>query len=413
MALQRSFSSMLNEFVTGDILTESLVKRMWFLSRVEMKKNWKNGAYPVPFEGNPPTSMQFGGLTPVNDIAEADFVRGEVGSQVKATHSLIFNQEDLAEHDGKIPESTFLDVMERQIGPGMNFFREQLSHQMIGGPHVCTVTAEGSAASGIYTVDRIERLNLKQKMTLKDSNSAALTVYVTAIDLNNSTVTLSLSRGGAAADLSAYTIAQTAKLYHPGGDVSTFTSMRSALLSYANSGAQTLHGQTKLSYPYLQCINKSGSDVTASNIVEKLFDFYVDVRRKARGEASELVMSLKHWGSCMKSQQIEKGAYKVVGEPKKSEYGWWETTIASSKTGESLKLVAVQEFDDDIIVAFDPGSVHVASNGGVQKIKTPEGKEFYVVRNSSGYQYVVDVIFRGEVVWTGPTRNGILHSISY
>jgi hypothetical protein len=412
MALQRSFASMLNEYVTGGVLTESLVKRMWFFNTVEHKTNWKNGAYPVPFEGNVPSSIQFNGLTPANDIAEADFVRGEASTQVKATHSLIFNQEDLAEHDGKIPESTFLDVMERQIGPGMNFFKESLSHQMLAGPSVCTVTEEASSASGIYTVNRIERLNLKQKMVLKDSGGQ-VTVYVTAIDLNTDKVTLSLTRGGSAANLSAYTIAQGAKLYHPGGESSTFTSMRSALLSLTNGGATTLHGQTKTAYPYLQCINKSGSDITSSNILDKLFDFYVDVRKKARGNANQLVMSYKHWGSIMKSQQITKGAYRVVADPKKSEYGWWETTIASTTSGESLTIVAVQEMDDDIIVAFDKASVHVASNGGVQKIKTPEGKEFYVVRNTTGYQYVVDVIFRGEVIWKAPTRNGILHSISY
>jgi hypothetical protein len=413
MALQRSFSSMLNEFVTGSVLTESLVKRMWFFNEVEHKTNWKNGTYPVPFEGNVPTSIQFNGLTPANDIAEADFVRGEASTQVKATHSLIFNQEDLAEHDGKIPESTFIDVMERQIGPGMNFFKESLSHQMLCGPQVCTVTAEGSAASGIFTVDHIERLNLKQKLMIKDSSTAAVAVYVTAIDLNADTATFSLSRGGSAANLSAYTIADGAKLYHPGGESGTFTSMRQALLSLANGGAATLHSQTKLSYPYLQCINKDGSGITASNILEKLFDFYVDVRKKARGNANQLLMSYKHWGSVMKSQQIEKGAYKVVNDPKRSEYGWWETTIASTKSGETLTIVAIQEMDDDIIVAFDKASVHVASNGGVQKIKTPEGKEFYVVRNTTGYQYVVDIIFRGEVIWKGPTRNGIMHSISY
>lgn len=413
MALQRSFASMLNEFVTGGVLTESLVKRMWFMNTVEMKTNWKNGGYPVPFEGNAPNSIQFGGLTPANDIAEGDYVRGYVPEQVKATHSLIFNQEDLAEHDGKIPESTFLDVMEQQVGPGMNFFKESLSHQMIGGPAVVKITDSTDAATGKFVVDRIERLNLKQKLTLKDDNSGALSVYVKSIDLNENTAVFSLSRGGAAADLSAYTSGQNAKLYHPGGDNGTFTSMKSALLSLANGGAATLYGKTKLDYPYLQCINKSGADISSSNIVEKLFDFWIEVRRKARGNATQLVMSYKHWGSVMKSQQIEKGAYKVVGDPKKSEFGWWSTTIASTKNGESLEIVAVQEFDDDVIVAFDKGSVHIASNGGVQKIKTPEGKEYYVVRNTTGYQYVVDVIFRGEVVWKAPTRNGVLHSISY
>ena len=412
MTLARSFSSMSNEYLTPKLLTEELVKRMWFFSEVEHKQDWKGGTLIVPFEGNPPTSIAFNSLTASNDIAEADFVRGEVTTQIKATHSLIFNQEDLAEHDGKIPESTFLDVMERTVGPGMTFFKEALSHQMMAGPSVCTVTAEASSASGLYTLNRIERLNKGQKLVLKDSGGQ-VNVYVTAIDLNTDVATFSLSRGGAAANLSAFTIAQGAKLYHPGGETSTFTSMRSALLSSTNGGGSTLHGQTKTSYPYLQCINLSGSDITASNILEKLFDFYVNVRKKARGNANKLVMSYKHWGSCMKSQQITKGGYKVISDPKRNEFGWWETMIASTSTGESLSLVAVQEWDDTEIVAFDKGSVKVYSNGGVRKHKTPEGKEFYTVRNTTGYQYIVDVVFRGEVVWHAPTRNGILHSISY
>jgi len=412
MTLARTFASMSNEYITGKLLTEELVKRMWFFSEIEHVQNWKGGTMPVPFEGNPPTSISFNSLTASNDIAEADFVRGEVTTQVKAAHSLIFNQEDLAEHDGKIPESTFLDVMDRTVGPGMTFFKEALSHQMMAGPSVATVTAEASSASGIYTLNRIERLNKGQKLVLKDS-AGSVSVYVKTIDLNLDKATFSLSRGGAAADLSAYTIAQGAKFYHPGGESGTFTSMRSALLSSANGGAATLHGQTKLDHVYLQAINLSGSDVTASNILEKLFDFYVNVRKKARGNADKLVMSFKHWGSCMKSQQITKGAFKVVSDPKRNEFGWWETTIASTTTGESLSICAVQEWDDTEIVAFDKGSVKIYSNGGVKKHKTPEGKEFYTVRNTTGYQYIIDVLFRGEVVWHAPTRNGILHSISY
>lgn len=411
MATTRSFSAMLNEYLTPKLLTEELTKRIWFMSEVEHKMDWKGGDLIVPFEGNPATSISVGSLTASNDIAEADFVRGKVTSQPEAWFSLIFNQRDLQEHDGKIPESTFLDVMERTVGPGMDFFREALSFQFIGGPSVCAVTDDTNAATGVLIVDRVERLYKGQKLVLKDTDSQT-DVYITNIVLDTSAITVSASRGGAAANVSAHT-GTSPKLYLPGGESGLFTSMKQALLSATNGGASTLHTKTKTDYTFLQCINVSGASVTSTNIVEKLFDFYVDVRRKSRGKASKLVMSLKHWGSVMKSQQIQKGAYKVVGDPKKAEYGWWETTIASTTNGEALTVVAVPEFEDDFIVAFDPASVKIHSNGGVKKHKTPDGNEFYVVRNTSGYQYIVDTVFRGDAVWYGPTRNGVLHSISY
>lgn len=413
MATTRLFSAMLNEYLTPKLLTEELTKRIWFMSEVEHKMDWKGGDLIVPFEGNPATSISVGSLTASNDIAEADFVRGKVTSQPEAWFSLIFNQRDLQEHDGKIPESTFLDVMERTVGPGMDFFREALSYQFIGGPAVLDVTDATNAATGVLVVDRIERVYKGQKLTLDDGDSPSTDVYITGINLNTSEITVSATRGGAAANVSAYSVAQDAKLYLPGGTSGLFTSMKQALLSATNGGASTLHTKTKTDYPFLQCINVSGAAVTAANIVEKLFDFYVSVRIKSRGKASKLVMSLKHWGSVMKSQQIQKGGFKVINDPKKSEYGWWETTIASTTTGEALTVVAVPEFDDDVIVAFDPASVKIHSNGGVKKHKTPDGNEFYVVRNTSGYQYIVDTVFRGDAVWYGPTRNGVLHSISY
>jgi hypothetical protein len=402
---------MLNEYLTPKLLTSELSKRTWFLDTFEMKTDWKGGDLIVPFEGNPATSISVGELTASNDIAEADFVRGKVTTQPEVWYSLIFNQRDLAEHDGKIPESTFLDVMDRTMSSGMDFFKDQISYQFLGGPEVAVVSDDADAATGILTVDRIERLQKGQKVVLKDSDSNA-SYYITAIDLNTDKITLSSTRGGAAADVSAHT-GTSPKLYLPGGTTSVFTSSKLALLSSTNGGSDTLHTKTKTDYPYLQAIQISGADITSSNIVERIFTHYVTIRRKNRGKAKKIVMSLKHWGSVMASQQILKGAYKVVGDPKKSEYGWWETTIASSTNGESLSIVAVPEFNDSEIWYCDPTSAKVFSNGGVKKHKTPDGNEFYVVRNTSGYQYIVDICFRGEAVWHAPANNGMLYAVSY
>jgi len=411
MATSRTFSAMLNEHLTTKLMNEELSKRCWFMDTVEMKTNWKSGTLPVPFMGSVASSISFGALTASNDIAEAEAVRGEVTSQPEAWLSLIFNQRDLQEHDGKIPESTFLDVLTDTMEPAMDLFKDQLSYQFLGGTSIVTVTDATDAASGLLVVDRIERCFKGQKLVLDDANTAAADVYITAVNLNTDTITVSATRGGAAFDASDYSVAQGSKLYHQGGQAGTFTSMKGALLSATNGGSSSLYGVTKVDHTHTQAINVSGADITASNILEKLFLFYVAVRKKNRGKASKLVCSLKHWGSVMVSQQITKGAYRVVGEPKKSDYGWWETTIASSSNGESLVLCAVPEMDDDFITAFDPTSVKIQSNGGIKKHKTPDGNEFFVVRNTTGYQYIVDICFRGDAVWYGPGKNGILHSI--
>lgn len=411
MATNRSFSAMLNEYLTDELLTAELIKRNWFFSNVQFDKDWKGGDIIVPFEGNSPNSVSFGSLTASDDIAQANYVRGKITSQPEAWASLILNQRDLQEHDGKMPESTFLRIIPNQVDRLMDNFTEALSYQFLGGPSIAKVTDDTNAATGVFVVDRVERFMLNQKVSIDDDNSSPTSAYVIAVNLNTSEVTFSASRGGSAADLSAYTEAQNAKFYHPGGETSTFTSMRSALLSSAAGGASTLHGQTKTAYPYLQSICVDGSGVTSSNIVEKLFDFYLQVRKKARGNATKLLMDYSAWGAIMKSQQIQKGGYKVINDPKKAEYGWWEMTIASTTNGQSLDIVAIQEHDSDIIVAFDPACVRVKSNGGIQKHKTPDGNLYYVVRNTTGYQYILDMVFRGEAMWTAPNNCGVLYDI--
>lgn len=415
----RTFSAMLNEYLTDKLLTEELIKRDWFLSNVEMDTDWKGGTLVVPFEGNAPNSVSVGGLTATTDIVQASYIRGQMTTQPEAWASLILNQRDLQEHDGKIPESTFLRILPQQVDKLMDHFKEVLSYQFIGGAAFAKVTDLTSAATGIVGVDRIERFALNQKVDLYDATDGLHSYFITQIDLNGNKVTVSATQGGAAADIHLlYTLGNNPAFYLPGNSPgsgnSTFTSLRTALLSAANGGSDTLYGQTKLAFPYLQCVQVSGAAITGpTNIMDNLFSFYLTVRQKARGNASKLLMSYKHWGTIMRAQQTQKGAYRVVVEPKKSEYGWWETTIASTTNGMSLDIVAIQEFDDDIIVAFDPGTVRIKANGGVVKHKTPDGNLYYVIRNTTGYQYVMDMVFRGDAMWTQPSSNGVLYGISY
>lgn len=420
MATDRTFNSMLNEYLTNELLMEELIKRDYWLTKIAKDEDWKGGDVIVPFRGAQASSVRFGGLTASNDIAQSKYVRGKIQGYKECWGSLIFNETDLQQHDGKIPESTFLRVLPDEIDAFMDYYKELVSYTLgAGGSTVgfAAVTDATSAASGVMVVDRIDRFVIDQKLGLIDNDSALLPVYVTGIDINTNTVTLSLSRQGPAADVSAYTVAQHARFYYDGAydgtTYSGFISIRDALLSSTNGGSATLHGQTKTAYPYLQAVNVDGSSVSSSNILDKLFDFYVSVRIKARGQASTLVMSLKNWGSCMKSQEIHKGQFVVTSAPKKSNYGWFEMTIAATKTGESLDIAGVQEMPDDLIFAIDWSSMKFLSNGGFKKRVSPDGRMFYEIRNTTGFQYIVDTCLYGELQHTKPGNNGVLFGISY
>lgn len=422
MGTTRTFNEMLNQYLPEELLAEELIQRDYFLKTVPKDDNWKAGDLIVPFKRAGASSFSFGSLTGSTDISESDYQRGSITSMPELWGTMIFNQRDLQEHDGKMPESTFLRIIPDQVDDFMTEMKEITSVAIGSGPHCATLVGDGQAG-GTAVIDHIDRINIGQKFILDDANSAVTNVYVTAVDVNtdsssysgSGTITVSATRGGAALDISAYTVAQSAKLYHPGswdGTTSTsFTSVRQALLSAANGGSTTIHGKTKTASPILQAVNISGADITSTNILDKIFDAWTRVRSKGKGNANTIIMSFKHLGSCMKKIESDKSPFKVTMDPKADLYGWTEIGIGSVRG--NLKIVAVPSWDDDIIVFLDWTSVKFFSNGGFRKRKSPEGKQYFEVRNTTGYQYILDMCFFGEMAYLKPGHNGILYSISY
>ena len=415
MSTTRTFQDMLNEYLPNKLLKEELLKRDYILSNIEKDDKWKGGKLIVPFKGAGASSVKMGGLTGATDISEDKYVRGSIDDYKEMWGSMIFNHRDLLDHSGKIVEDSFLKILPDTIEDFMEYIKMVASIQMGTGPHFAKVTDATNAVTGIMVVDHIDRFVLNQKVTLDDDNSAAASFYVIAIDVNTDSVTLSATRGGAAADVSAYSVAQNAKFYTDGAETTSFTSIRSVLLSAANGGSATVHGVSKLAYPFLQAVNVSGASITASNILDKLFDAYTEVRKKAKGRADRFVMSYKHFGSVLKLiENKANGAanWQITVEDKKASlYGWDEITINSVKG--KLTIVGIQEWDDDVIAILDMKSMVFRSNGFFQKRKSPEGLEYFEVRNTTGYQYIVDVSLFGELEINKPGHNGIIHSISY
>ena len=416
MGTDRDFQDMLNEYLPNDLLMNEFVKRDYFMTRVEKDNNWKGGKIIVPFHAAQATSVKFGGLTDSTDVSKDQYVRGSIDDYQEVWGSLKFDHRDLMDHSGKVNQDSFLKILPNQVDSFIEYMKMVCSINIMAGPHFATALGDGQA-DGTIVVDRIDRFQLGQKCTLDDDNSAQLDVYVIAIDVDNDTITVSDSRGGSAYDISAYTTAQNAKFYHDGVLVSgtatnKFNSVKSALLSAANGGSSTLHGKTKLAYPYLQAANIDGSTVTATNILDKIFDGATRHSKLGRKIGKvEVVMAQKHLGSVMKLIEAQKGGYKVSeGSRSASEFGWDEIEI-TSVSGNRLKLVGVNEMDEDVILYIDWTALVFRSNGFFKKRTAPDGKQYYEVRATTGYYYILDICLFGELEVNAPAKCAIMHSI--
>lgn len=399
---------MLNEYLPNDLLKEEFVKRDYALNSVDKDDNWKGGTLIVPFKSAGASSVASGSLSASNDIAEDAYVRGQVSTQPEIWGSMIFNHRDLMEHD-KISEQNFLKILPDAVDDFMDYMKNVCSVALLNGAHFAKVTVAYTGTDGLVTVDRPDRFVIGQKVIVE----GPYTAYVKTININTKVVALVTTRGGSTTDFSSGAdLAVGAKIYNDGFQSSSFSSMRDALLSLANGGSTNLYGVAKTAHPYLQAINVSGADITAANIVEKCFDAFTETRRLGKGRPTDIVMSLKNFGYVMKVVEASKGAFNVVpGSQKASQYGWSEIQIGSV-TSQALKFVGVQEMDEDIIMFIDWRGWKFYSNGFFRKRKSPDGIEYFEVRATTGYQYIVDICLFGDLVCLRPSYQGILHSIS-
>lgn len=416
MGTNRDFQSMLNEYLPLELMSAEMMKRDYVLQNAKKREDWKGGTLVVPFEGQHGSSIEFGQLAADTDVSKYKYIRGQLTTQPEVWGTLRFEHRDLMEHDGKIPESTFLRILPNQVNDFLTYMKMAVSVNLLNGPHFAKLTVDGTAG-GVIEVDRIDRFALDQKVSLQDGNTAAASYYVIAIDVNggtlgNGAVTLSATRGGAAANVSAYTVAQAAKVYHPGAQSGSFTSLESQLLSAANGGTASLFGQTKTAYPFLQAVQIDGSAVSATNILQKIFDGYVKRMQLAKGGAAgEVLMSFKHFGSCLKLLETQKGPFNVVpGSRKASVYGW-DTIEVGSVSGQVIKLVGIQEKSDDTIMYLDWDGITFFSNGMFKRRTAPDGKQYFELRSTSGYAYLLDTCLFGDLVCHAPWKMAIMHSI--
>lgn len=411
MATTRSFNNMLLEYVHYDLLKAEHDKRNYLMQKVERDNGWKDGPLPIAFEGGSESSFKLGGLTDEDDIAQATFVKGYAPQQREIWGSMLWHEHDLALHSGtggkdSVSEQSFLKNLPKRLSGFMDAMKELVSTALLAGAHLGKCTAAGTAG-GVLAVDRPERFVIGQKLQVVGNST--LVCYVVAIDINGNKLTVSATRGGAAVDASSVDLGD--KIYIDGGETAAnrFTDLVEQLLPASAGGSATLFGVNKLSYPFLQPICIDGSSMSSTNVLDVIFDAWQEVIRKGRGTTDKtILMSYKHMGHVMKQLEKNSGAFRHV-ETKVSAYGYTEITIAGAKG--VVKLAAVQEMRDDVMIFIDWSAVKFHTNGDFFIHKDPEGKAYHVVRKTTGYYYVTDICLRGELVVHSPWKMGIIHSI--
>lgn len=420
MSTLRVFQAMLNDYLSNPLLKEEMVKRDYLLNKIEKDDGWigvsgtngaNGGALVVPFKAAGASSVSYGQLTASNDIADDIYVRGTISQQPEFWASMQFYGRDLMEH-GKISEKNFLKILPDTIDDFMAYIKGVVSVNLLNGAHFAKLTAASTSAAGLIVVDRPDRFVVNQKVVVAATAPSTITAYVKSININTRTITLVTTRAGVTLiNFSANNSPLGAKVYNDGAQTAPFSSVRDALLSAANGGSATLYGVTKTDYPYTQAINIDGTGATASNLLDKIFNGFTDTRKFGKGAPTDVVMSYSNFGVCMKLIEVSKGAFNVVPNSMKAEvYGWTEIMVGSV-TSQPLKLVAVQEMDDDLIYFIDWKAMKFYSNGFFRKNISPDGNEFYVERAQTGYKYIIDICLFGDLVVNRPSYCGVMYGI--
>lgn len=412
------FDTMLKKYMPFNMLYEEVMKRDFFLNKVAKDQKWKNGEMQVPFMGGNASSFAMGQLTDVTDITEDRPALGTVSGYKEVWGSMIFNQRDLDQHGGM--ESSFLKILPDRLEVFIDNMKQACSVSLMNGAHIASYSATNAdLVNGIAGVDRPTRLSIGQYVDIGIVGTVHKSGYISAINIDNKTVTIKAAKdlSGAVVDLSAATsVAVGDKFFLRGGATAgnAFTSLKSQLLSAANGGTSTLFGISKLAYPYLQCPNHNGSGITSANLLDKIFDFWTETKIQGRGSPTDLIMSYKHLGTCMKQLEngvVGNGRQYMAKDTRASVYGWTEIDIVGVQG--KLTIVGVQEMDDDVIYMLDWRSLKLHSNGFFERRESPDGKQYFETRATTGYKYIVDTRFYGELVVSAPSFNGIIHSISY
>lgn len=245
-----------------------------------------------------------------------------------------------------------------------------------------------------------------EKVAIDDSGSNATVGFVRSINRNTGAMVLyDAVTGGSPVDISMYTTSESAKIYLVAAQADGFTSIPSMLLSSANGGATTIAGLTKTSYPILQARNIDGSGYTASTLLENLFDAFYTVAQEGMGNPTEIVVGYGAFKNCVKSLEVNR--HYAKGEMKAG-YGFNSLELVGPEG--NIKLTAVRGANPNLALILDWNDISFHGDKFFEKQRHFDGLEAYLVRNTTGYEYYIDIKLYGEALCV-PRGCGVVYSI--
>ena len=407
MATSDNLSAILKRYMPYELLVEEMKRKNYFWNKVQKSEGWKGGPMEIPFEGGEYSSLQMGSLTASNDVGVATEVMGLLSTQPELWGTMKFSEKELDRYDGDM-EASYLKLAPNKINQFTTRMAERVSMMLLGDGSIAKATSDGQAG-GTIVVDNPERFTIGEKVTVDDDNSSSADGYVTAIDINTSTLTIKDARSaGSAVNLSGFTVAQNAKVYIPGALASGFTSLKTQLLSSTNGGASSLFGATKTAYPFLQATNISGASFDANNILEGIFDAYFDTMKIGKGNPTEILVSFKHFKNIAKFTEAKKEYYV---SDKKAGYGFRSLSLVGNEG--DITVTGIRDMSDSEIYILDWDAMKFHGDKFMER-KRHDGREYFLERDATnGYQYLVDVKFYGDLVLHNPSHCGVIYSISY
>jgi hypothetical protein len=197
-------------------------------------------------------------------------------------------------------------------------------------------------------------------------------------------------------------------VYLPDAQSSGFTGLASQLLSSTNGGSSTLFGQTKTAYPFLQAQQIDGSTYTAANILEGFFDAFYTTLALGKGNPTEIVCSLTNFKNAVKTPELNR---QYQATDKAAGYGFSSIKLLGNEG--SITLTGVRDMPDDKAYILDWDALGFHGDKFFERKRHLDGNEYFLVRNTTGYEYIVDVKFYGDLIVHRPSHCGVIHTIAY
>lgn len=412
MALRADLNGLLREYAPDNVAIAEMNRLNYYWSKIKKDKKWVPGAvYPVHFETGEHSTFTMGGLPAVADINGATYAKANIANPATLIGSLKIHENDLQRH-GNLKDS-FLAFWPEKLKQFMKRMEERVSVLMLGDGSICTATADGTAL-GVMKLDRPHLLTIGEKVEIKDSNSVAVPAFVRTINLNTKEATFfNAHTGGAVVDLSAYAVANGAKVFITGTNASAekFNTLKDFIFPLAAGGSDTIHGLNKVAGgPILQSLYVDGSSFnTGKKLLEGLYSFYYEYDFLGRSEENEITVdyNMFQWISLY----LQKAKYFTL---KETTAGIGYKGLVLQGPNGDMKIKALRDLAGGIAPVIDFSAVEVAGQTMFKTKHKPNGDLFHTERvagPNGGYVHIVDVELNAQHICKAPSKLAGVHSI--